>query len=375
MGQLEKSMQETSSSLDALLERFGEDLLSRITEKHGSFGDVDEYFRLKKDMADSGSAVLAAEDLIRRHRELEEKIEKKEQENRERAKELTGIYRKLGRTLLEDGSNDYHDFVDPFREQANDLLTKVESLEDRFAALNQKEGNNVFAWIGKSTQSLVLRSFLTKAQENLDQLYLNIGEKFFSPNKAAELSDDDSYSVDNASQVDTIKIEVVKNCMQARVVKEELTELMEEEHKILAGYDAEGNPLKQIQVLKKHISKIKADLCILYIRFGSHAVSLNSAPDLSGEEKQFIASLIIPEDNVVLENAARLSGSIKDYELRLGKLRASLVIDEEKEKIEKYRKSIADKKLNIVKIEKSIFDLEEKIKGCEKNIDELQKLL
>ena len=153
-------------------------MFSRTADKPPEYEDADiiEYRRLQKEITDSTSDIHSVEEQIRRLRELEEEIELKEREYREREKELAGIYCRLGKALLEDTTDAYADFSAPFREQAVALIAKTESLESRIAELDQKEKSNVFVWIGKGAQGLVLRSFLTKALENQEQLYRNAGE-------------------------------------------------------------------------------------------------------------------------------------------------------------------------------------------------------
>ena len=363
---LEKSNRESRGSLDSLLTRFGETLFSRITDTPVENGDVIEYRQLQKDIADSNSAIFAVEEQIRRQRELEEEIELKERENKERLKELSGIYTRLGKLLLADNPALYADFVAPFREQANGLNAKIDSLKSRITGLDQKEGSNVFAWIGKNAQGLVLRSFLTRAEENQEQLFHNAGEAFSLRSK------EDGISGENAGNEDTpdvaaLKMEIENVDARLKDMSEELKKLQEEKRLILAGFDVQGNPLKQIQSLKNHIGHARTELCILYRRVGSQAVSAD-APE-------FIHALIAPEDGEVLDNAARLNRAIQDNETAITKLRTALAIDDEKAKIEKYRNSIEDKKKRIDDAQKAIADLEGNITDSEKHIEELQKLL
>jgi chromosome segregation ATPase len=362
---LERSNRESRGSLDSLLARFGESLFSRIPDTPVESGDVTEYRQLQKDIADSNSAIFAVEEQIRRQRELEEEIELKEHENKERAKELSGMYIRLGKVLLEDKPDIYADFDAPFRDQAGALNAKIESLHSRIAGLDQKEGSNVFTWIGKSAQSLVLRSFLTKAQESLEQLYRSAGESF-SRGKEAGMSGENA---ENEDQADTaaLSTEIENACAGLKDLSEELKKLQDEKRLITADFDVQGNPLKQIQSLKNHIGHAREELGILYRRFGGQAVSAD-APE-------FINALIVPEDREVLDNAARLSRAIQDNETAIGKLRTALAIDEEKAKIEKCRNSIEDKKKRIADAQKAIADLQGSITDCEKQIEELQKLL
>jgi uncharacterized coiled-coil DUF342 family protein len=140
------------------------------------FDDIIQYNIYLKDIAESNTAIGKVEEKNRRFKELEEAIDLKEQEEKECLKEMEGIYRRLGKALLDNET--YNDFTSLFKEQADALSSKLESLESRIKELENKEGGNVFSWIGKSAQGLVLRSFLSKAQESQEQLFLNIGERY-----------------------------------------------------------------------------------------------------------------------------------------------------------------------------------------------------
>jgi len=375
---LERSNRESRGSLDSLLTRFGETLFSRITDTTVENGDVIEYRQLQKDIGDSNSAIFFVEEQIRRQRELEEEIGLKEQENKERVKELAGIYTRMGKLLLEDtpapcansaaGSvaDSATDFAAPFREQANALNAKIDSLQSRISGLDQKEGSNVFTWIGKSAQSLVLRSFLTKAEENQEQLYRSAGEAFSRRGKEEGASGENAGNEDTA-EVAALKTEIENADAQLKDISEDLKKLQEEKRLISADFDVQGNPLKQIQSLKNHIGHARTELGILYRRVGGQAASAD-APE-------FIHTLIAPEDQEVLDNATRINRSIQDNETAITRLRTALAIDEEKAKIEKYRNSIEDKKKRIDDAQKAIADLEGSITDSEKHIEELQKLL
>jgi predicted nucleic acid-binding Zn-ribbon protein len=379
--ELEKSKRENQAALDSLLERFGETLLGRIGEETSAEGageDIEEYRRLQKEIAGFEASIQAVEEQIRRFRELEEKIELKEQEDNSRSKEMAGIYTRLGKAVLEDSA--YTEFTVPFREQTETLVTKVRSLEGRVEELDQKEGNNVFAWIGKSAQALVLRSFLTKAQDNLEQLYRSAGERFSRGENARTESaaegmpkGDESFHGDIAALLG--EIEKAKN--ESRALSEELVKLREEKRKISEGFGIEGSPLKQIQTLKNHIAQARDNLHILYRRFGAEAAGAGPV-DQSGageERRRFIEPLIAGDDRLLQADALRISGAIRDAETAVEKLRASLAIDEEKAKIEKCRRSIEDKRARITEAEKDIAGFEESIKNSEKYIEELRKLL
>jgi len=279
------------------------------------------------------------------------------------------VYGRLGKLLLDAGGN-YAAFCAPYRDQADALLTKVLSLEERVAGLEEREGGNVFTWIGKNTQGLVLRSFLTRAQDNLEQLRRNVGERY-SRSDTVKVSGGEADDVfPETAAIDDLCAEIEQKREQARTLSQDLAELREERRKISGSFYDEGDPLKQIQTLKNHIAHIRDDLKALYRRIGAEAASIDGI-----ERRQVIDTLISSDDKEILDNAARINRLIHDDETAIEKLQASLAIDEEKAKIEKYRRMIQDKKDKIAQAEKSIMKYEEDIRISEASIEKLQNLL
>jgi chromosome segregation ATPase len=355
-----KNSQESRSSLDTLLEKFGEKLYARTKEIQADFEDINQYNNYLQDIAESNTSIGRIEEKNRRFRELEEAIAVREQDEKERAKEMAALNRKLGKALLDNSS--YNDYTSLFKEQADALKAKLESLETRIGELDNKEGGNVFSWIGKSAQGLVLKTFLSKAQENQEQLYHNIGDRY---NNRDAISTDDE-----AAQILT-SIKSLRSISQAAM--DELSALKDEKRIITASFGMEGNPQKQIQSVKNHIIKVKETLGIMYRTFGAQAAGIDE--NIIPDRKYFIDTLVAAEDGEVIGRAARLNQSIAENEKSIEKLRASLAIDDEKSKIEKFQKSIQDKKNKISELEKTIADLQESVYDCEKYIKELEKQL
>ncbi|MDR2717150.1 MAG: hypothetical protein LBB89_03670 [Treponema sp.] len=373
ISELEQRKREQIVSLDSLLTRLGEALLGRLSdssqENDPALGELAVFKRLKNDIADSEAAIQAVEVQIRRFRELEENIAAKEQEDAAGSKELAIVYGRLGKLLLDAaaGGGNYADFCAPYRDQAEALLTKVFSLEERVAGLEEKGGGNVFTWIGKNTQGLVLRSFLTRAQDNLEQLRRNVGERYSRADAVKLPGGEADSALSETAVIEGLCAEVEQKRTGARALSQNLAELREERRTISGSFNDEGDPLKQIQTLKNHIAHIRDELKSLYRRIGAEAASLDGI-----ERRQVIDTLVSPEDKETLDNAARINRLIHDDETAIEKLQASLAIDEEKTKIEKYRRMIQDKKDKITQAEKSIMEYEESIRVSEAAIEKLQ---
>ena len=357
---LNRNSQESRISLDTLLENFGENLYLRTKEMQTEFEDITLYKAYLHDISESNNSIGKIEEKNRRFKELEEAIDIREQEEKDRAKEMAALYRKLGKALLADDA--YSDYTSLFKEQADALAAKLESLEKRIGELDNKEGSNVFTWIGKSAQGLVLKSFLSKAQENQEQLYYNVGERF--SNRDA-IRDDDEVSrirayVDNMSNI-------------SRSAADEISSLKDERRIITASFGIDGNPQKQIQSVRNHINQVKESLAGLYRKCGAQTAGVDE--DISPDRKYFIDTIVTAEDGEIIGRAVKLNQSIIENEKAIAKLKASLAIDEEKNKIEKFRKSIDDKRNKIKDFEGSIADLEESVRDSEKYIHELEKQL
>ena len=382
INELEQRKREQIVSLDALLIRLGEEIIVRADNfsrnDDSDFEELDLFRRLKNDIADSEAAIQAVEDQIRRFRELEESIEAKEQEESAGSKELVVLYGRLGKQLLDAASDnaqnngDYADFCAPYRDQAEALLTKAISLEERLAGLEGKESGNVFTWVGKGAQSLVLRSFFTKAQDNLEQLRRNVGERY-SRRGNIRLIDGETDN-DNASpqamDINNVCVEIERRWAEDRILLQDLSDLKEERRNVSGSMNVDGGPLKHIQTLKKHISNVRDELKTLYRRIGAEAGSVGDAG-----RRHNIVSLIVSEDQEVLDNAARIDHLIHEDEREIEKLQASLAIDDEKAKIDKYRRMIQDKRDKIAQAEKNITEFEESIRVSEASIEKLQKIL
>jgi uncharacterized coiled-coil DUF342 family protein len=360
--ELEKEKQEVRVSLDTLLENFGESLYSRTKDMQVNFDDIGYYKDYLNSIASTNAAIGKVEEKNRRFKELEDTIESKEHEEKERLREMAVIYRRLGKALLENSA--YNDFTSLFREQADTLSSKLESLESRIRELEVKDGGNVFTWIGKSAQGLVLKSFLSKAQESQEQLYHNIGERYSSRESASN----------EEGEIASLLAEVDKLREISRAAMDELSVLKDERRMISSSFGIDGNPQKQIQNLKNRINEIRENLRNLYKTFGAQAAGIMDA-EIQPERKYFIDTIVTAEDGEIIGRAVKMNQSIIDYESTIGKLTASLAIDEENAKIEKFQRSIEEKNNKIDEIKKAIDDLEESVRDSQAYIKELKKQL
>jgi chromosome segregation ATPase len=367
--ELEDKKQQDLNTLHALEAVLGEKLLSRYGEGDAAAAVEDaveilaKYRDLLKEIADSELLIGAIEDDTRKLREIEETITGKEQQSDARQKELLEFYAQLGEILLDNA--EFGDFSAPYRHDVDILLPKIHSLEDQLGSLEDKSGG-VFSWIGKNAQSLVVKSFLGKNRENLRRIYEAAGEKFIL---SAGVSGGNA-SFEPSVQDEDVRARLEKIHEVLRLyssLTEELGRLKGEKRKLGDILGAEGNPVKRIQNLKRHITHSREELRKVYTAYGA----LAARP----ENRDSFVSLLDADDAPALEKIGACNDTIAAVEKQIGKLTASLAIDGEKAEIEKMQKAIEDQKRRIAAAEENIADLEKEIGNANVRIADLQKIV
>ncbi|MDR2485288.1 MAG: hypothetical protein LBD55_07830 [Treponema sp.] len=383
--QLEGQKKDIQTSGSLLLERLGEILLLRIEEQdgfappdepqepeislsrgapaqaraelppEGTLAEAAEYRRLSKEIADSQSYISATEADMLRLKELEEDISKMEQQCSRQAQELTGCYVRLGELLLEEPVFD--DMNESYKQQIETLVPKIRSLEDRLEKLEDKNGANVFTWIGKNAQGMVLRSFLGNSQESLRRIYGILGERFVLPDDKAVASEEIPGLVQ--------KIEDLRRGTSR--ITGEITALKADCRKINNTFIPEGSPIKRIQDMEKHIAHVRGELKTVYRRVGKHAAD--------GAAADQFASMLHEDGIRLLEEIRETGETLRSTERQIEKLKASLTIDDEKAEIEKLNKAITDHRQRIALSEEAIANFEKRITDANRHIEDLTLLL
>jgi hypothetical protein len=374
ISELEHRKREQIVQLDALLIRLGEGVFGRMADSQAcGIAELAVYQGYQIDIANSQASIQDAEEQIRRSKELDQSIDAIEREESENAKELAIAYSRLGKLLFEDNSGKYADFCASYRDQNEALLTKVLSLGERLSELDKKEGGNVFTWIGKGAQGLVLRSFMTKAQENLEQLRRNVGECYSRDYRLPDEGGND-LPVENTG-IESLCAEIERKRARSDALLADIAALREERRQINSSFSAEGGPVKHINTIKNHIANVQNELKAMYRRMGAECASINLVAGVPAERRQTLDSLLLPQDGEILDSASRIDKTIHDCEEEVKKLEASLAIDDEKAKIDKFRKMIYEKREKIAKAELDISEYEEGIRDSEVFIKKLQDLL
>ncbi|GHV88985.1 hypothetical protein AGMMS50267_13450 [Spirochaetia bacterium] len=354
---LEEQQKNNLASIDALLEQLGESLLSRgplHDDAASADAELAEYQRLLKDISESEGYIAAIEEDVARLKTLEEDIRGKEQDGAEQAKGLGRLYTRIGELVLED--REFSAFAQPYEAQLEALIPKIKSLEGRLDDLGGKEDPNVFAWIGKNAQSMVLRSFLGKTQGSLQRIYQAAGEKFVLSASGVAVSSE--------AVLDALR--AVDDSRKAQeALSTELALLREERRRISESFSVDGGPVKKIQGLQRHIAHAREELGALHLRYG----------ELAEASPAEFAPVLTAEDRLLLERALTLRKAAAENETRIEKLKASLAIDEEREKIAKMTKAIEEHRQRIANSESAIRDLSDQIAAAEGRIGDLSQTL
>jgi predicted nucleic acid-binding Zn-ribbon protein len=348
----EYKRRETLNSIEGMLENLGASLLPHAEQDDGS-----DYRRLTRDIGDSGAYITAIEGDIARLKIVEEDIQRKDQENAARIKDLANLFTRLGESVLE---TDCIDAVKPYQSQAETLYSKIKSLEERLEQLEDRGGGNVFTWIGKNTQGMVLRSFLGKSRNSLQKIFTAAGEKYSQSVSSVAAGGNDARPF--LEEIDVLK-------QESAVLVTDITRLKEERRRINDVFSPDGGPARKIQSLERHIALAREELRGVFLRYGREIEAAGdggaeaAVPPMSGADIQ------------LLEDIRRGRESIREYDREIEKLKTSLAIDEEKEAVVKMEKAVRDHEGRIRVSEEAIADLSARIKEANARIENLTGLL
>lgn len=356
--ELEGKKQADFEARKRLLEGLGETLFQRIgsenpfTESVGNTpgGLLTEYRRLHKEIAESAEMIKFLENEILKLKELEKAISEKEAEKSRIDLALAEVHTMLGLALFNDP--EYHnDSVIPIQE-AETLLGKIDEQETKLNDLEKQEGG-ILTWLGKNAQMAVSKTILAKHRSSLQRLYRSTGEKFNVNDPEKPLEGEVGELAEKARDLRG----------QISSLVADLAVLKGERRKIGDSFGSDGSPSRRIQGLEKHITHVKGEFTSVYLRFGS----------LAAEDgwKEALAAFIKEEDSPALANAEYLKSQVCEYELKIKKIKASIRIDEERNEIEKIKKSIVGQQQKIVLAGEAIANYEKQIAEIESKIEEL----
>jgi peptidoglycan hydrolase CwlO-like protein len=346
----EDKKREALTSIEAMQETLGASILS-----HSEQDDDSAYCRLNRDINDSEAYIAAIEEDIVRLKALEADIQRKDQETAARVKDLSKLFTCLGEYVLED---DCIDAVRPYQTQAETVYSKIKSLEERLEQLEDRGDSNVFTWIGKNTQGMVLRSFLGKSRNSLQKIFTAAGEKY---SQSVSL---DTYA---SGRIKPLLGEIEGFNKELSVLGLAITRLKEERRRINDAFSPDGGPVKKIQTLERHIAHSREELKDVCIRYGREIETASGGED--------IVPLMEEAEIQLLEDIRNRRQSIREYNREIEKLEASLAIDEEMAAVAKMEKTIKDHEARIQASGEAITNLTAQISGAKFRIEELTKVL
>jgi predicted nucleic acid-binding Zn-ribbon protein len=339
--------QDTLKQIDELLENLGDALLARTPGEEAA-----EYQRFLREIEETGELLRTLDAERLRLQDLEGEIQRKEQGIGEFNTALSDQYALLGARVLEDP--DFADLGEAYHKQADTLSSKIRSLEDRLRTLDEKGEANVFTWIGKNTQEMVIRSFLGKSRQNLRRLQAAAGEKYLHGEKEAS----------DAVLAQT-QGEIAKLRARQADYKGDIEALREECRKINEFFNPEGSPGKKKQALERYGRQTREQLGQVCLRRGREAED-------AGFEGEWTPGEAPGSD--IPGQIREKRALIRDYDGQIEKLNASLEIDAQKQEIEKMEKAIGDHQRRIGASEAAIRELNGKIEESNRQIQELMKI-
>jgi chromosome segregation ATPase len=350
--ELEDRKRETEKAVTVILEQLGENVLVRMLERGlPHLPETADYCRLQQDITESEAYISAIERNILRMKALQDAVAAKEQERTRQVRQLRERYIQLGGTLLEHPECNARYGL--YKRQIALLVPKIRSLENRLERLGDADETNVFSWIGKNAQSMVIRSLLESSQESLRQMYESLGEQYMRSKGAGA-------SADITGPIETIR-ELQTN---SAALAEELKDLKYSLRKIGDIFGPDGNPYKRIEDMEKHIALIKGELRRLYLRVGQQA----AAP---AETEGFAGAVRSEEDAPLLTEIEAIQRAQANIETRIENIEASIRIDEEKLAIEKLRRTVKQHQRRIAASKQAISELETRIAQSQERIADL----
>ncbi|MDR3192261.1 MAG: hypothetical protein LBT87_04260 [Treponema sp.] len=361
---LEAKKRDALDSLNLIFESFGETLFARIygqsyppeEQEDWAPPGVQEYLRLKKDIADSEELIHITETDTFRLKELETYIHGKEGEYAALSRDARETRTELGRQIHGDPA--FSAITGSCQDRLDALVDKIRVTEHKLGQVDGQDGSSIFSWIGKNIRALPLRISLGRDQAELEKAYEGLGTRLLRSENGELVS---------AHEIAGLAEEAKELEEKVKTLKEELARLRSERRKLNSAFAAEGGAVRRIQGLERHIAHAKDELKTVYRRFGKEAADPARGAGF--------ARLLNGDDKPVLEKSELARKTIGEYDGEIERLKAAIAIDDEKAAIEKMRKSIRDYQDRIEAAGEAITDLEGRIAGAEKHITELERLL
>jgi hypothetical protein len=362
---LEKKKRETLKDLDKLRESWGAALLARLDAEDSDLfpGELGQRRHFLETIAAFQERIQALEDGSLRLQNLENDLAEKDKTAVETTKALKELYVGLGEIAL--GNDQALAVEESLKTQADALAARIGAQQERLAELEEGKNHGLFSWIGNNARGALIRSRLSKARSDLGRIHRSAGEQFYA---ALERENDISVG-DIPEQIRALRQEL-------SLLEESRLSLGEEEKSLRGSLGLEGTrnfrAAKQIRETERLIEREQEQLANLCAAFGRR-ICASLADNNEGEGAGGNAWLQ-GEEKTILARAREMEGQLAAYDAEIEKLKASLRIDEERNAIDKMKKSILSHRQRIAASENAIAGLEKQIEAANRHIAELMKL-
>jgi chromosome segregation ATPase len=352
---LEQKMANEAGRIDGLLRGLGQLLL-----KHSDDGDLAveraAYGKINDETARLDEAVRQVEKDSERVSGIDGEIAEQERQKGALKERLAAIYPELGKLAAADDA--FSAFASPYKTRIAAIQQKIEGLSERLngpaGADGTEEKGNVFVWLGKGAQHLVVKSFLAKTQSSLERVYAEAGAEFARNWPTGQTAGGETERV--YASVESLKHE--SNERDLRIIA-----LKEEKRNILSSFGREGSANRK----KVEIARQKERLCQerndLYLRLGKHTEDSSA--------RFALKSPFDDEMNKIREQVTHCRNRVKNYEDQITGLKASLEIDREQAEVERLKRSIAEQRRRIALAGEAIARQEKAIAEAHKRIETL----
>jgi predicted RNase H-like nuclease (RuvC/YqgF family) len=352
---IEQKMADEAGQINRLLRGLGQLLLEHSDSEDLAVERAD-YGKIVDETARLDEAIRQVEKDGERVSGIDGKIAEEERQKSALKERLTAIYPKMGKLAVEDPA--FSAFAAPYKTRIAAIQQKIEGLSGRLNGPNETEekGNvNVFVWLGKGAQHLVVKSFLARTQSSLERVYAEAGAEFTRNRPASQAGSGETEAL--YASVESLKNE--NNGRDLRIIA-----LKEEKRTILSSFGREGSANRKKAEIARRKDRLYLERDDLYLRLGKKAegplfMRLTLQPPFDGEI------------NKIRETVAHCREQVKDYENQIAGLKASLEIDRERAEVEKLERSVAEQRQRIALAGEAIVRYEKAIAEAHKRIEDL----
>jgi chromosome segregation ATPase len=349
---IEHKMAGETARIEGWLRELGRLLLERSRDSSIAAART-AYDRINDEMARLEGAVRQIDRDAERVNEIDNKVADEERLNGETRRQLTAIYPNLGKLVTEDEC--FSTFSSPYRARIEAIQQKIDGLNGRLAEMDGKGNANVFAWLGRSVQSLVDKSTLAKTEAFRERVYAEAGTEFIRDQPVSGQTGSAELDALYAA-AGTLKYECDEQDMRVAALKEEKRE-------IVSSFGRDGNANRKRAEIHRRMEQLSRELGDLCLRLGRKAEDPSARPAFE--------SLLDHEMTGILEDVAHCRETVKDYEDQTTRLKVSLEIDEERAEVERLARLIAVQRQRIAAAEEIIIQHDKHIAEANKRIADL----